>query len=743
MNPVARTLAACTFALATTVLPAHAAPAPAGPRALPPGQLPRDARLGKLRTLDDYFPFTRVDSPEAWARRAAQLRRQAAVAAGIWPAPTRTPLEPVIHGKVDRDDYTVEKVFFQSIPGHYVTGNLYRPKGRGGRLPAVLCPHGHWPNGRFHDHGPDEVRRQIAQGAERFETSGRHPLQARCVQLARMGCVVFMYDMVGYADSVQLEHRAGVREALSAKENWGFFSPQAELRLQSLFGLQTWNSVRALDFVSSLPDVDPNRVAVTGASGGGTQTFMLFAVDERPAVSAPVVMVSTAMQGGCTCENANYLRVGAGNVDLAALAAPRPLVTVSANDWTKEMPTKGHPDLKNLYKLLGHEDRVAGHAFVHFDHNYNAVSRTAVYNFLNRHLNLGHKEPVIERDFVPLAVEDMSVWDARHPKPSGDNVGDAHERAVVRWMSDDAAKQLAALAPGEGKSMAEFRRVVGGAFDTMIGRRLKDAGAVEWELKDKVDKGAYLQMSGLVTARGHGEQLPALFLHPKDDWNKQVVVWVHERGKAGLLGDGGSPTPAVAKLLGAGFSVAAADLLQQGEFVGESQAGADDARVIPYGDGKQPWQKAAVYTFGYNRPLFARRVHDVLTMLRLAQTDEHGAEQIHLVGLGRVAGPIAAAARAQAGDAVGRAAVDTAGFRFASLERISDPMFLPGAVKYGDLPALLALGAPGRLWLAGEKDDAPEVAAAHAAAGRADSLHVAEGSADELSAAAWIAGDHP
>ena len=725
-----------------TVLAFSTALGAAAPRALPPGQAPQDARLGKLRTLDDYFPFTPVESKEAWGKRAEALRRQAMVATGLWPMPTKTPLEAVVHGKVDREEYTVEKVIFQSLPGHYVTWSLYRPKGKSGKLPAVLCPHGHWPDGRFHDHGPEEVRRQIAQGAERFENSGRYPLQARCVQLARMGCVVFMYDMIGYADSVQMEHRAGVRESMNTPQDWGFFSPQAELRLQNLMGLQTWNSVRALDFVASLPDVDPKKIAVTGASGGGTQTFMLFAVDERPLVSAPAVMVSTAMQGGCTCENAPYLRVDAGNIDIAALAASppavRPMVVIGANDWTKEIMTKGFPELKGLYKMLGHEDRVAAHAFLHFDHNYNAVSRTAVYNFLNKHLGLGQKEPVIERDFKPLTKEEMSVWDADRPKPSGDQVGDAHERAVVKWMTEDAEKQLAALTPKDEKSLAEFRRVVGGAFDSIIGRRLEDVGAVEWELKEKTDKGSYLQMTGLVTAREKGEQLPALFLHPKDNWNKQVVIWLDEKGKAGLLGADGSPAPAVAKLLAAGFSVAGVDLMQQGELVAESQkgAGAGDARVIPYGDGKQPWQKAAVYTFGYNRPLFAQRVHDVLTMVRLAQTHEQGAEKIHLVGLGPVAGPIAAAARAQAGGAIDKAAIDTGGFRFASLTRIGHPMFVPGAAKYGDVPALVALGAPHRTWLAGEGAGAVAV---YGAAGSKDAVTVSEGKADALSVAAWIA----
>jgi hypothetical protein len=304
-------------------------------------------------------------------------------------------------------------------------------------------------------------------------------------------------------------------------------------------------------------------------------------------------------------------------------------------------------------------------------------------------------------------------------------------------MTGDTAKHMAALAPKDAKSLAEFRRVVGGAFDTMIGRRLADVGNVEWKLSDKADAGGILVMTGTVTATDKGEQLPALFLHPRDNWNKQVVLWVHDKGKAGLLADDGSPSAPVSNLLKAGFSVAAADLLYQGEFLTDSQRQSADARVIPYGDGKERWQKAAVYTFGYNRPLFAQRVHDVLTMVRLVQTSEHGAEKIHLIGLGPVAGPIVAAARAQAGDAIDKAAIDTAGFRFASLDRVSDPMFFPGAVKYGDVPALLALGAPGRLWLAGESDPAA-IKTASAAAGKADAVTVSTGTSDALSAAAWV-----
>src|SRR6059036_2483529 len=157
--------------------------------------------------------------------------------------------------------------------------------------------------------------------------------------------------MLGNSDSQQLSmalvHQfAKQRPEMNTVENWGLFSPQAEAHLQSVMGLQTWNSIRSLDFVLSLPEVDPSRIAITGASGGGTQTMLLAAVDPRVTLAFPAVMVSTAMQGGCTCENSSCLRVDTGNIEFAALIALRPLGLTAADDWTKEMTTKGFPELK-------------------------------------------------------------------------------------------------------------------------------------------------------------------------------------------------------------------------------------------------------------------------------------------------------------------------------------------------------------------------------------------------------------
>jgi hypothetical protein len=124
-----------------------------------------DGRVAAARDLDHPATFTPAFATKAeWMARAQTLRRQVRVALGLWPWPARTPLDAVVRGKIVRDGYTIEQVAFESVPGHWVTGNLYRPTGRTGRLPAVLAPHGHWP-GR-HQGSRSTRRKAVASGGE-------------------------------------------------------------------------------------------------------------------------------------------------------------------------------------------------------------------------------------------------------------------------------------------------------------------------------------------------------------------------------------------------------------------------------------------------------------------------------------------------------------------------------------------------------------------------------------------------
>tara|TARA_R110002096_G_scaffold403766_4_gene601381 strand:+ start:20058 stop:22280 length:2223 start_codon:yes stop_codon:yes gene_type:complete len=677
-------------------------------RVFPENEQPPDARFAPPLTLHDYHPFRSVASKSQWEARREHIKLRIQVGSGLWPMPTKTPLNPVIHGELNMGDYIVEKVFFESFPGHFVTGNLYRPSGislthgeKNGVRPAILCPHGHWQHARFYDAGEAAAKNQIAIGAERFMNAARNPIQARCVQLARMGCFVFHYDMLGNSDSIQFtEHRRGPRPHLNRPElgRWGLVSPQAANHLQTNFGIQTWNSVRSLDFLASLPGVDPDRLMITGASGGGTQTQMLAAIDERIDASFPCVMPSTAMQGGCTCENTYYLRIGQGNIDIAAAVAPRPQGMTAADDWTRELKTKGAPELFGLYEMLGAKNKFQAHYDVHFKHNYNHVSRTHMYNFVNEHFRLGLSRPVLERDFKRLTKEDLTVWSNGHPGPSEDQVGDKHETSLLKWWATDAEKQL--------QSRPDANDLVRSGLEILINRSLPLADDLDFELAAKEEREGYLAMSGSIKNQKHDEVIPAMFLYPAD-WKGRTAIWAFPDGKANLYPNGKLRAEAQ-QLLDAGVSIIAPDLWMQGELLLKDRESDENVRTQYPGDTSKPgstWRLSSVYYYGYNDSVFSKRVHNLLTCVAFAQTHpKWKVENVSMIGL-KGAGHWVAAARAVAGDSIDRAVVETGGFRFAELTSDWDADFLPGAAKYGDLPAFLALGAPNSLWVSTPRQD--------------------------------------
>jgi hypothetical protein len=551
--------------------------------------------------------------------------------------------------------------------------------------------------------------------------------------------VVFHYDMIGYADSRQISEQVAhrfskQRPEMNTTENWGLFSPQAETHLQSVMGLQTWDSIRALDFLLGLPDVDATRIGVTGASGGGTQTFILCAIDPRPTVAFPAVMVSTAMQGGCTCENASLLRVDTGNVEIAALFAPKPLGMTAADDWTKDMPTKGFPELKQHYAMLGAPDNVHLKPLLHFGHNYNYVSRAAMYAWFNKQFKLGWPEPIVEEGYERLSRDELSVWDDAHPQPPG---GPELERKVLAALHQDAERQLQRAS----ESPESLRALVAPAWDVVIGRTLARAGNSELAVKATRESSHYTASTGLLRNTTYAEELPVIVLRPKTS-NHRVLIWASEMGKAGLFGDTaaeGEPEPRdeIRKLLDAGTTVVGADLLYQGEFLPGGEPSAQTRRV------ENP-REAAAFTFGYNRALFAQRVHDLLTLVSYVQQHEPAPVSVELAGLDGT-GPIVAAARAQAGAAIDRAAVNTGRFRFGQVLGLQEPNFLPGGAKYGDVPVLLALGAPGKLWLTGEGEAAPRVLQnLYGKAGALEHLRVAPENDHARTAAAavdWLLSD--
>lgn len=648
------------------------------PRVLPAASLPDDIRLHTLKDLEGYFPWSPPASKVEWDTRAASLRVQMRVALGLWPEPSRNPLNTTIHGRIEREGYTVEKVSFESMPGLWHTGNLYRPKGLPGKLPAVIVTHGHWQDARFWEKTDAALDKEIESGHERSRIGGRTIFQSIGVHLARMGCVAFVCDMLGNADSQQIS--AGVAhgfkvqrpELISPKPGeWGLFSPQAETHSQNVMGIQTWNNIRSLDFLESLEDVDPTRLAITGASGGGTQAMLLAALDPRVAVSMPCVMVSTAMQGGCTCENASLLRIGTGNVEFAALFAPKPMSLTTAKDWTVNLSKNGYPDLLQHWKNLGAPEHLALFDHPDFPHNFNQVTREHLYGFLNAHFRLGLPgERLKERDYEPLTREQLSVWNHEHPAPSG---GAPMEKTLLRWWAEDSDRTIA----------QNFEATAIPALHAIFARTLEgEKAAMDRSTFTKEDRGDWWLLRGTVKNEAHREQVPCLFFHPKN-WNGRTVIWLNEKGKtASLSGDG--PTAGIAGLLAAGMSVIAPDLFMQGEFL------SDGASDTPVRKVKNP-REAAAYTFGYNHSLVVRRTHDVLTLLAFIRDHEMKSSSVAIVAPDRTS-VIAAAARALAVGRVERLVLRQPLMRFLDVGSIYSPWFQPGAARFGDMDGLLRLG---------------------------------------------------
>jgi hypothetical protein len=331
---------------------AHFAPVLIAFASLACAQVPdQDIRNTQTPNTDTHFTFKTPASLEEWEARKAHLRTQILASAGLLPMPEKTALNPEIFGKIDRQTYTVEKTLLETLPGYFLGGNLYRPT-TPGKHPAVLVTHGHWQYGRLEN-------QQLCS------------TQALSATLARLGFVVFMYDMVGYNDTIQTPHRFGDDD----RQRLWSFGP---------LGLQLWNSTRVIDFLESLPEVDPQKIGMAGASGGATQTLLAMAVDDRLHFLSPVNMISGYMQGGDLCENAPGLRLGTNNIEIGSMAAPRPMLVVSATgDWTKHVPKEEFPEIQRLYQLYGKQDSVEV-IQINEQHNINQASREAVERFFDK-----------------------------------------------------------------------------------------------------------------------------------------------------------------------------------------------------------------------------------------------------------------------------------------------------------------------------------------------------------------------
>jgi len=371
------------------------------------GSLFEEPRQTEDQGREQLAAFAKTYSTrQEWEARAARNREGILREARLVPLPARCDLKPIVSGRQERKGYIIENVAIESLPGFFVTGNLYRPAEAKPPMAGVLCPHGHSEHGRLEPY-----------------------TQTRCATLARMGAVVFAWDMAGWSESTQIKHDD-----------------------PNVLTLQHYSSMRALDYLVSLEGVDPQRVACTGESGGGTQTFLLSALDDRVKVSVPVVMPSAHFFGGCQCESGLAIHKSAthdtNNCDIAAMAAPRPQLVVSCGgDWTKNTPGVEFPYLWNVYRLYGATDKIENAHVADEGHDYGYSKRLPMYKFLARHLKLDLAKVslpgggVDEAGAVVENTDSLRVFTAEHPRPADAPVG---TEAIAKVLEAQKAKAAAA-----------------------------------------------------------------------------------------------------------------------------------------------------------------------------------------------------------------------------------------------------------------------------------------------------------
>ena len=288
-----------------------------------------------------------------WEKRKQLLKPALLQALQLSPLPAAPNSKPIITPKRQFNGYTVQNIAIEILPGLWINGSLYKPTNYAGKIPIILNPDGHWEKQRY-----------------------RPDCQYRCAAFAKMGAMAFSYDLFAWGES-QLQ-----------------FKLEDHRRSLSMT-IQALGSIRILDYLLALKDADTNRVAITGGSGAGSHTVLMTAIDDRIKVSAPVVAISSYFYGGCPCESGLAIHDCVGrtdNVEIAAIAAPRPQLLVSdGGDWTDKMPEHDFPYLQKMYGLYGKTSLVENVHLPNDKHDFGINKRTAVYRFMAKHLNLNIK----------------------------------------------------------------------------------------------------------------------------------------------------------------------------------------------------------------------------------------------------------------------------------------------------------------------------------------------------------------
>ncbi|MFM2003723.1 MAG: hypothetical protein RI963_3149, partial [Planctomycetota bacterium] len=473
-------------------------------------------KAANRQRLDDYFrssserltqrSLADVITAEDWEARRGEYRRQLAEMLGLDPMPPRTPLEAQVTGTIEDHGVVVEKIHFQSMPGLYVTANLYRPPKVDKPLPTILYVCGH--------------ARAVADGVS---LGGKTSYHHHGVWFARNGYVCMVID------TIQLGEIEGKHHGTYQYGMWWWNS-----RGYTPAGVEAWNGIRALDYLETRPEVDAKRFGITGRSGGGAYSWWVAALDDRIAAAVPVAgitslhnhVVDGCVEGHCDC----MYMVNTYRWDfpmVAALVAPRPLL-ISNTDKDNIFPLEGvvdvHAKTRRIYRLLGADDRL-GLQITEGPHKDTQELHLHAFRWFNRFLRDTDELIRIpaEKVFDPAALR---VFDKL---PDDERVTTIHETFVpakdandlpacvneLRRLHDEVTRQLALKTFGGWP--AEIGRFPLG-LTAGEGRRSDDATLALRRVEFDSEPGVRLPIFVIEPVKGSGVNGLRVLVASRESW---------------------------------------------------------------------------------------------------------------------------------------------------------------------------------------------------------------------------------
>jgi len=479
----------------------------------------REARIASLTTAEDWQAYR-----EQVKLKLAQI---------IGPFPEKTPLNPEITGVIEKDDYTVEKLIYESQPGFHVTAALFLPKSRKGKAPAVIYCSGHSDLGFRSD-----------------------TYQTKIINLVKKGFVVLAFDPLGQGERMQYPDEEGKKSRIGGSTHeHSYAGAQSFINGSSLAKIMIWDGIRSVDYLLSRSEVDPQRIGMTGRSGGGTQTAYIAAFDDRILAAAPeayITRMETLLKSrGPQDAEQNLPGFVANELDLAdylIARAPKPtlIISTSRDFFSIEGARDTYHELQQAYQAMGQPENISM-SEDDAPHASTPKNREAMYAFFQKHLNNpGNAEDEEVEVFKPeelWATSTGEIMTARECK----NVFDLN-RVLAEQQKAELAKQRENFDP------ERVRREARG----LSGFEMPDP-ASEVHYAGQYQRDGYRVQKYLMIGEEHVN--PFLLFVPDDARGDEAVVYFHPEGKVAEAGPGGE----IESLVRQGLTVLAADVVGTGE----------------------------------------------------------------------------------------------------------------------------------------------------------------------------------